>query len=151
MDGLTPVQSEVDYMRLFRTQNLTAGATGINEGNITCDGTVSGDIATYVTAGTGSTFQAFYTVPAGKRAVFTNATFSVNKLKDAEIEFYVRPPGTDSAWRKGSLINVYQNTVILGDLTVGVLPEMTDIRIRASSVAGTASVSANFQVYLYDN
>ena len=151
MDGQTPVQSEFTYMRVFRTQNVTAGSTGINEGNITCDGTDSGDVAAYILAGTGSTLQAVYTVPNGKRAVFTNATFSVNKNKDAEIEFFVRPPGADSAWRKGSLINVYQNTIIFGDLTVGVLPARTDIRIRASSVAATAAVSANFMVYLYDD
>ena len=32
MNGLTPVQSVNTYMRIFRTQNITAGATEWNEG-----------------------------------------------------------------------------------------------------------------------
>ena len=151
MNGLTQVQSANTYIRMFRSQNVTAGSSEINEGNITCDGATSGDVAAYVMAGAGTTLQAVYTVPAGHNAVLTNNAVSVERLKDVETEVYVRPFGTDTAWRKGFIINIYEAFVPLPEGTVGVLPEKTDIVYRASSSVGAAAVSAQFMVYLYPN
>ncbi len=52
-----------DFYRIFRMEVLTAGTSKVNEGTITAETTVGGDVMAVITPTFGQTLMAIYTIP----------------------------------------------------------------------------------------
>ncbi len=84
LDGTNNVPTANTYTRINRMYILTAGSTGVNEGNITATAQTDATVTAQMTAGYGQTFMAIWTVPAGKTAYLTQYYASVEKAAAAE-------------------------------------------------------------------
>lgn len=71
MDGLAAVDTTLAYQRIFRMYILTAGSGMVNAGNISATAKTDATITATITAGSGQTFMAIWTVPANKTAYLT--------------------------------------------------------------------------------
>ena len=160
MNGVTPVVLANTYLRIFRVVVLKSGTSDANEGTIFCEPTggndaVGVDDAAVILPGFGQTLQAIFTIPAGKSGVFSAGSFTVGEGKTASIRIYAHRNTADvfpdGAWTVGFLGSLFQNNYVFSSLTLGIVPEKTDVRFSAISSAAGTSIGATFMVYLFDN
>jgi len=105
-----------------------------------------------INIGLAQTLMAIYTVPAGKTAFLTKGTSSCGNSADATIDMMVRYGGT-GAFRIGHSLEV---AMVGGQYTYEfavpiMMPEKTDIDIRAHVRSNNARITAAFDLLLVDN
>jgi hypothetical protein len=135
------------FLRIFRAF-VSTGAD--NVGNI--DIKVSTTVVARITAEKGQTLMAVYTVPAGYTGYLTKGTMTCQANADATGDMYVRYFGQD-AFRIGHTFEVggvggpysYEFAVPV------VIPEKSDIDVRASVRSNNARVTAAFDIILKQN
>ena len=79
--GVTPVNTLLSYLRVFRMVGITAGTGGTNAGAVTATAATDATVSAVIAIGIGQTQLALYTVPAGKR--FLMEFFSASIIRDA--------------------------------------------------------------------
>lgn len=77
MNGVTPVQTANNYLRINGLNLLTAGSGGVNAGDVTLRVTGAGATQAIARAGYGYAKQAIYTVPAGYTLLVTDLFFAL--------------------------------------------------------------------------
>ena len=147
-----------EFLRIFRARVVTAGTSGINEGDISITSSDTSTVLAQIgvdgtgsnAAGRGQTFMALYTVPAGKTAYLTQWTVGCGKQNtDAVATFLARPEG--GAWNAKDIITVSATTYAKDYKIPLQFTEKTDIEIRAYSTTNNSLVSSTFNLLLIDN
>ena len=147
LTGTTAVTTTNTYLRVYRMIS-----TNGNNGDITARVTsASGTVVAQIDAGKSQTLMAVYTVPAGKTAYLTCGDFSIQKGKDAQVQFFQRQFGSNN-FRVAHMAETFENYYRY-DFTIPLpLPEKTDIEVRAGEVEfNNTRVTANFDLLLVDN
>jgi hypothetical protein len=70
LNGQTDVAITKTFVRLYRGFVLHAGASGMNEGNITVEVDATTNAGIFITAGDGQTQQSIFTIPSGMTGFF---------------------------------------------------------------------------------
>ena len=135
------------FIRVFRAF-VSTGAD--NVGNV--DIKVSSTVVARITADKGQTLMAVYTVPAGYTAYLTQGTATIQSGADATGDMFVRYFG-ETAFRIGHSFEVSgTGGQYLYEFSVPrVIPEKSDIDIRASVRSNNARATAAFDIILKQN
>ena len=150
MNGVTPVNTVNQYMRVNRAYGATCGTGYTNAGNITVTG-AGAVVRLYIPAGDGQTLMTLWTVPAGTKAFITQVSASTNSNKGARMSVFTRTNdgGILYPWRIR-----YRSYLFSGDDVVRFnipleIPEKTDIEIRVTTPvgAGDTSMGATFELW----
>ncbi len=149
MNGTSVVTSSLTYLRIYRVIVKTAGASGWNEGLITIRDQDTDTARSLIAAQKNQTLQATFTIPAGNTGFITSWYVGSVTNKDTEFELYVRPFGeTFQVKRNIHLVGMaYSNRFDFPE----VVPEKSDIEIRAMSSGGGGDVSAGFFLWFEGN
>jgi len=154
LDGQNPVSTVNEYIRVYRAVVASAGSTETNEGHIFV-GTgpvtagVPSSVYAEIIAGHGQTLMAIYTVPANKTAFLTMLYMTSDEDKRITFGLFMRPPG--GAWNIKDYVHLYRQTFNLQYLPPRVIPQKTDIVMRAMANTPPAAVSGGFDLILVDN
>lgn len=156
MDGVTPVTTTAEFLRMNSAVVTAAGATGTNEGAITIDQTTSGAVMAVMPAGVGRTQICAYTMPSDKRGAIVRwasavrHTTGVWAAREGSIGLMVRPNG--GAWQL-----IYPTSV--GNTETGsptfdvaglALEPLTDVVARVTSIsADNSAVASHLTIYQY--
>lgn len=163
LNGTTIVETIVQFIRVYRAVVIASGAVGSNDGLITITYKTAGTTAAVITAGSGQTLMAVYTVPSGTTALLTTMYATINSTLNnatgsrATIKLLFRS-GADSAtpvW----VIKHLESIAIDGTSRMAKnwnpnlrVLEKTDIVIRCSLVSDNdSSVSGGFDMYVIKN
>ena len=140
LTGTTAVTTDKSYKRV-QSMVYNDDATG------TISASIGDDVVGQVDPGKNRSLMAIYTVPAGYEAYILTGDASVNKNRDAQIEFYGRPFGQSFIIQHTA--EIYENSYRY-DFTVPLrMPEKTDLDVRVSSVENSGTrVTANFDILL---
>jgi hypothetical protein len=95
LEGLTAVDLQNTYIRIFRAYVVMAGSQGVNDGNISIQIDGGGTVLAQITAEMGQTLMAVYTVPLGFTAFvlhyYADLTSGHPTGAEADIALFVRP------------------------------------------------------------
>ena len=135
------------FIRVFRAF-VSTGAD--NVGNV--DIKVSSTVVARITENKGQTLMAIYTVPAGYTAYLTQGTATIQSGADATGDMFIRYFG-ETAFRIGHSFEVSgTGGQYLYEFSVPrVIPEKSDIDIRASVRSNNARATAAFDIILKQN
>lgn len=163
LNGQTTVETTLPFVRVFRVQVLTAGDSGYNEGLITITYKDDATTAAVVTAETGQTLLAIYTIPAGYTGFMTRLYATLNSSLNnaagsrASIAMFFRENGDDedAAWQlkheESIVIDGTSHMLNRYEPYVKVL-ERTDIRMTAISASdNNTDIDAGFDIILIGN
>lgn len=158
--GLVPVTGVGTYSRVNAAYTVTAGASGANLGELTCQHvTTTADVFFRMPTGTNQTYVSAYTVPAGKSAYIRAFHATVNRgfgtgalvAREADIALAVRPSGSVFRLRRPTNLSTYSplDYSIEGGLQI---PEKSDIVIRCLSASTDATdISCGYDMVVVDN
>lgn len=90
-----------------------------------------------------------YTIPAGKTGFIVFGKLTVSDSKALSLHFWVRPQGR--LFKVAHLIDLKNNSYDYFFKSPTVIPEKTDLEIRASVDAGTANVAIAYSLILVGN
>jgi len=149
LDGVTPVSTVNQYLRVYRSYVLTAGAGGINEGDVTWRVESGGDIQARLPAGDGTTFLSLMPIPRGYEGYLYDVRVTTDAAPNSEIttRLRLRPDG-------GVFRTIFEEVanrdspVVRAPTMPARLPEMSDFAVTASAVANNTTVFADFDVVL---
>ena len=136
------------FIRIYRA--YIVGSTTENVGDI--DIRVSSTVVARINAGKGQTLMAVYTVPAGHTAYLMKGVATCEANADFSGDMYIRYFGSD-AFRIGHAFEVSgSGGEYLYEFTVPiVIPEKSDIDIRATTRSNNARATAAFDIILVEN
>jgi len=146
LNGTTPVTTTALFLRAWLGDIEACGTSGFNEGTIT--GSIGGNLTFVMPAEKGSTQVAVKTVPAGFSYLLNEWGWSVESVKIIEIELVER---TNTGCFRVLQSGLTDRDRIIAFAVPIIIPEKTDIFIRARSTAGTSDVSAGFNGHLRNN
>lgn len=152
LNGLTGVETSTTFNRVNRMQVLTGGSGGANAGKIyagtgTITGGVPANVYAEIVAGNNKTLLATYTIPAGYTGFLYQYHLTCGKGDDTEFRVVKRTPG--GVFTVESEQHLYQSSQEFNRHPL-ILPEKTDVEVRAKSAVGTVSVSATFALFLFE-
>lgn len=151
LNGLTPVNSLNQYLRVHTARIVSAGSGLVNAGNIICrHSTTTANVFFNMAVGYNQTNVSAYTVPAGYSALLTSIFGYIRGGANTAIGgmLWIRVFGEVFRSRRPFIIssNVDLKDDILGGL---VLPEKTDIIVRINSAsANNIEVVAGYDLVL---
>jgi hypothetical protein len=153
--GTNPAYTTGQYIRIHRFKIVTAGSTGGGVGTIYVgEGAVAAGVPATVYGtidnGWNQTLMAVYTVPAGKTGVLSHWSVAFGKTTlEALGTLYVRKFG--EVFQVKDRVWLLQNWYESGELRpLAIIPEKSDIEIRAKGSVGGTEVSGNFTIFLID-
>lgn len=156
MDGLNPVTTQKEYLRVYRMLVLESGTNDpindANKGNITAISSDTTTLQAKMLINNGQTLMLVYTVPAGKTGYVTGLSFSAGQGKQILFKAKFRNgPSADYAFSVKYTVDLYQ-TSFIGNLVNPLrIPEKTDAVITAQTSSGTIDGSGSFGLILVDN
>ena len=148
----------VSFLRVNRMSVATSGVNGTNTGIIyaftgtatTGTPTTATTIRATIGAGLSQTQQAFYTVPAGKKAFIQAIIYtSTHVTASCTFDFLIRTAGSTVWLNKGKTL-VLQNTHVVQPTVPQVFAAGTDIDIKATASTGTVPATAELDILLID-
>jgi hypothetical protein len=147
LNGTSAVTTTKSYHRVFRMRVLTAGSSGINEGNVTAS--IDGNNVAQISGGNGGqTLMAVYTVPAGKKGYLDDFHGSLSKNQEAVFMIRTRD-SVGGAWQVKAMFGTFANAVHYHYPIPIEINEKTDIEIRVKAGA-TSECGAIFDIILVD-
>jgi len=135
------------FLRVFRAFVLSANTGTSNVGTITI--TVNSISVAIIDAGYGQTLMALYTIPRNRKGYLLSLNGSPSKTQETEFMFVVRANGSSNSFNVKSYITTAGNYVNRQYNIPDVIPEKSDIELRAKASA-TESVSGGFELLLED-
>lgn len=154
LDGTTPVNTTLAYLRVHRGRVETAGTAGSNVGNVSASQNVSALTLFNIRPDTGQTVLGIYTVPRDHVLLATRIFGSIGRAQSTSGEFEFRVRGFGGAFRTTAYggLNSTGSTWVSIDFPLPPvqIPGRTDIEIRASTSANGSDVNAGFDGYLID-
>lgn len=163
LNGTNPVTGNRAFVRVHTSSVNSAGASGQNLGEITCQLIPPNQSATFfrMPTGTNQTYCSAYTVPAGKTAYIQQIYASLNRgsgigvpaNREADIAIYTRTFGGVFRLRRPSAVN--NNSALDYSIVGGLaMSEKTDLIIRCTSATSDGSnldISAGYDMVLVDS
>lgn len=159
---ITIIGLDTDYVELVETVTLNASGTATTDASFlrinrayvsngsepTDNVNITNGATTYarITYPYNTTQMAIYTVPKGKTAYLVYASLSLEKQKEVVAKFITRGP--DGVFITGGILGTTGSYQRHWEVPV-VLPQKTDIEIRALAGATTA-ISADMQFFIED-
>jgi hypothetical protein len=144
LNGLTPVISTLEYLRVNNMLVLTAGSSMYNEGNITSS--IGGNPQGYMVAQDAISLQTHYTVPAGHKAYIIEIVEYQGADKTAVSSMIITTP--DGVMIRYGDVDTYR-VPVHSRLYAAPVGEKHDIKMTARvRSSGTASKQAAFFLYL---
>ncbi len=152
LNGTTPVNTTLLFLRVNRAYVLTAGSTQTNEGVISAVNTTTGDNLFSIPLGKGQTTLGLYTVPANTKLLITQMHTSIGSgaaASEAVIELVIRPFG-------GAFRAIFYDAVENDGLSSNnqeftppmLIAAKTDIKLRATVSKNSSDVNGGFGGYL---
>jgi len=142
MNGTTAVDSNVDFLRVFKMKVMTAGASGFNEGEITAYGADGTSKIMSIHNAENESHSASFTVPADEVFYITEMVLTSAGSKGADLRLYFRQNG-DLFYMKRAFSIIDTALVITINMPLKTTAE-TDIEMRAEGIVAGAIVSAGF-------
>lgn len=141
LDGLTPVVTSADFLRINELRVLAAGTGETNAGDITAS--IGGGVSGIIIAGDSVTLQFGYTVPANHTLHVLNTSVWQARDNAATTSLRVRPDGLP--WYRTGSTETYRNQYIAELFGAACLFGKTDVRLTAKQIAmgGTTAVFAS--------
>ena len=136
------------FWRVYRVVLVTAGTGTTNAGNITV--TVDSKTAGHIPAGYGQSLQCNYTVPRGHTAYMVQVDLGVDE-KDKPVYAVIKTRDntiTGAAFQSKIYMVIESNWVSQPVMAPVVIPEKTDIELRAKGTASAVAVSGGFELFL---
>lgn len=151
LDGTTAIDLANDYLRVYRVKVLTAGSSETNEGTLTLQLDGFGAVQAKVLPDYGQSQMAIYTIPSGKQGhLFTvMSTMAGRTNATSSVQLLTREFG--GAWQVKYTVAVSSSgssSYLVSESFPLVLPEKTDIRMRADSDTNNAALSGEFDLLL---
>jgi hypothetical protein len=158
LNGRTEVLTVQKFLRIYRMQVMSAGASGKNEGIIHCG---TGDVTTgvpavkliQIAAGDNQTLAAFWTSPINARAHLRQITLSGARTTgtvQALVTFRLMVREDGGLWTLKWKHSMVSNTIIIpipkGAIEFG---PGTDFEMRAASGIAATAAGVDFQFELY--
>lgn len=145
LTGTSAVTTTNQFLRVYR---MMYNGGSENAGTITAR-TVSdsGTVVAQIDEGLSQTLMCVYTVPRGYTAYLLVGDATVQKNKDAQVRFFVRPFG--QSFRVGHMAELFESSYRYDFPVPMKLTEKTDLDVRISEVESNNSrVTANFDLIL---
>jgi len=152
LNGQTPVATTKQFIRVFRANVLSSGASGGSEGNIyigTGTFTAGVPVNKYarITDGNNQTLMAIYSVPADKVAFISDYYSNSGKSGEVTVDSFVRSFG--GVFQNKRKVSIFESTFYFPNRFPFYLEPKTDVEVRAASSVGTP-ISAGFDMMLVD-
>lgn len=145
-NGTTPTTGTAEFIRV--NSGVYKNGASNNAGNITL--TANSNTIGLIEAGIGQTLMGIYTVPAGHTAYILTGDMSVQKGKDSQVRFFIRPFG--QGFRIAHIGEVYEGTYRYDFPVPVALPEKTDLDVQAAlPETNNTRVATNFSMILVRN
>lgn len=158
LNGTTPVVTTTTWRRMNRAYVVTAGTSGVSEGDITIrHSTTTANVFAVMPAFNSQTNIAAYTIPAGKTGILSSVYVSMSRdnggAGSADVLIRIREEG--GAWRSAggdyTATNAFPVSPPSKEFDL-VLPEKTDIKITNTDVsANSTAITAKLVIILKDN
>lgn len=133
-NGFTPVTSVNKYIRIYRMIGLTAGSSGVNQGEIRAF--LGGNVEAVIPPGLNQTQMTQFTIPANSVGYLQE--FEIRSESDsAIIQLVTQEPGGLALVRK-QIAASSSSTVGRFDSSIK-LPEKTDVKFTARTPSGAAN------------
>ena len=156
LNGVTPVATTKQYLRVNTFTQASVGSGGINAGDLTLRVSGAGATQALMKAGYGFARQCVYTVPANSTLFIMSLNFSVVSPAGAGVNAAVF-----ARWSQSSTgiqiipieFNVTSTNPYLHPAELGiVVAQKTDFTIRVTSVSqNSTNLMANVEAVLYGN
>lgn len=146
LNGVTPVTTAGEFLRVNRVYCVTPGATSttdLNAGSISISSTATSDVLAMIYAAHGQTQQMIYTVPGGSTLLTSFGIFGCGK--GDEMWFHVEGRNLGTCWRTLFDVYLYQQVVTIPSPFIAI-PEKTDFKIQAQIVSGGGGLRVNASV-----
>jgi hypothetical protein len=154
LNGTTAVAISGTWMRVFRAYVATAGTNEVNVGDISIRIASGGDTRARITALTGQTLMAVYTVPAGRTGYMFRYYASLNTGSPAtaaamDLRLWFRTStGVRTLKHQQSLMAGAFSHTFAAPLVVA---EKTDVFLDAVVSANNSDICGGFEMVLSDN
>jgi hypothetical protein len=157
LNGVTPVVSTNEYLRIYRSYIEQVGSGGVNEGNITVS--IGGNAQSYIAADLGQSQQASYTVPADHTLMIASVEMSTGRIGAADLSLqlqmrlYDETIGAYLGWRSRVNVFPYETTWELGHIegTRFIFPEKTDMRGITNGTPNNSQAHMEYSGFLIHN
>jgi hypothetical protein len=144
LNGTGAVGTANDYLRLYRMAVVTAGSLG-NAGLITATACNANSLQAQISAGSGQSLQALYTVPRNHTAYVAGIKVSVPKTKDVQAKMYTKLAG--GAWNIRWHGELFETNIQEFFRAMWTIEAKSDIAMRAVADV-TARVAGSFCLIL---
>lgn len=150
----TPVETTQEFLRIHRTEVLTAGSGATQDGNIyvwvwTFTAWVPAQILSGSVVWNNQSLTWIYTIPAGYTGFVRFGKTSAPQGKSVDVKFFTRVLG--GVFRVQHSLCLYQNNYDYPFLIPIPIPEKSDVETRALSSATGTKVTMAFDVILIKN
>lgn len=144
LNGLTPVLSTKNYLRINGATALTAGTTTTNVGTITISN--AGTTYSAIQPLDGRSQNALYSAPANSAIYVTALNFSTAQGKAAEISTWVRPQ--NGAFFKAGATYMFETATQIQLVPPVKATRGVDIEVRGLATAAGTPVACGFDIIL---
>jgi hypothetical protein len=158
LDGVTPVNTDNTYWRIFRMIVLTAGSGGVNAGTITATAAVDTTITAQINIGNNQTMMAIYTVPNERTGHMNSFYASVLAATPAgtqvTFQLWARDAENAGAWQLKHEVALVSDATSYANHPFRPAKKFQskwDIRLTVGEVtADNASVTGGFDIVTID-
>jgi len=135
LNGITPVNANVNAIRFRNAIVVTSGANNDPDGNLTI--AIGGVTQAIIFAGQNESRETGYTVPGNKKFLSTHAVIATGRggSVDVDVAFEYRLFGS-SVWYTLRSLQLYQAFAELAVVGVAALPPKSDFRVLATATGG---------------
>lgn len=149
------VNTTQQYIRVFRFKVNEVGTYGVsNAGTISATAS-SGSLQIEIEGGAGQSETTHFTIPAGKKAILKRMSITMDTGKVINVRVLIRENADDiidpfSPIKKIKHFVGLDTPLLLTESDGLLLAEKTDLWFTAQTATGTAAVSINYDMVLYD-
>jgi hypothetical protein len=145
------------FIRVNKVEVVTCGTyTGTNVGDITVRVSSAGAIQSFIEAGEGKDSNTHFTIPAGKTGYILRSSLTMDANKEISAHFIMRENADDITTPFSPLIHFHHWEGIKNPIEEiftanHILPAKTDVWVKGSAAAATASIQFDYDILLVDN
>lgn len=147
-DGVTPVTTVAEYLRINSVLIVSVGSGGKNVGTITLKN--GADLLAQINPGNNVSRTAVYSIPDGISGAVTVASVLVSKDDSGTVLFHVYPSALSNIDVLPFELDLYQNIVDL-KISPFLLESGSDFEVTGYSGSGLSNLSSLFELILVDD